>query len=300
MKSIKQQSMEFTAVKENSKRKENTSLILMIMLLTIMIGIAAVQNIEEPSKPVENLSQTDEVMDVVTTLTTTLPVTTTTKQTTTAITTTTTTALTTVTSEEVTAPSVTEIIVVEEPVYDEPIHEEVYIEQPPVIEDPVIDESPVRNPEPEPEEIDNTGSQSSSEQIYYSDDGNLGYSSYQGYDVDSQRYHAALSYVTEEERIWLVNLVASESGSDWISIVEKAKVVAVAYNRLQDGYWGDSYYSVLTWSGQFTGYYLQGYYYRSVTPTCIDAVDYFFSNIDSWEFSGIKYISGHGTYNTFS
>ena len=137
------------------------------------------------------------------------------------------------------------------------------------------------------------------------DDGDYGWShvSYRygtpDLDADRERYHTALEYVTEEERILLINVVASEYGSDWVSVSEKAKVVAVVMNRLRNGYWGDSIYSVLAYPGQFQGYSIQSTFYRSTTPTCIDAVDYYFIHQDEWQYQGIMYISGGGTYNTF-
>lgn len=181
-------------------------------------------------------------------------------------------------SEEVTKPVI--VIEVEEPMENTEIE---YIE--------------------EPSEQDITPVQV---QEYYSDDGDYGWSHipyrYATPDLsaDQERYHAANEYVTEEERIYLVNIVASEYGSDYVPVYEKAKVVAVVMNRLQNGYWGDSIYSVLTYPGQFSGYSAQSWFYRSTTPTCIDAVDYYFLHKDEWQYSGIQYISGGGGWNAFS
>lgn len=188
-----------------------------------------------------------------------------------------------------TEPPAPEPEVIEQPQIEE-VHEEVVQEV--VVEEPVYEE-------PEEPAIE------CKEQEYYSDDGDYGWShvSYRygtpDLDADRERYHTALEYVTEEERIYLINVVASEYGSDWVSVSEKAKVVAVVMNRLRNGYWGDSIYSVLAYPGQFQGYSIQSTFYRSTTPTCIDAVDYYFIHQDEWQYQGIMYISGGGTYNTF-
>lgn len=186
-------------------------------------------------------------------------------------------------------PIVQEPEVIEQPQIEE-VHEEVVQEV--VVEEPVVEE------EPEAPPVENC-------QEFYSDDGDYGWShvSYRygtpDLDADRERYHTALEYVTEEERILLINVVASEYGSDWVSVSEKAKVVAVVMNRLRNGYWGDSISSVLAYPGQFEGYSIQSWFYRSTTPTCIDAVDYYFIHQDEWQYQGIMYISGGGTYNTF-
>lgn len=172
-------------------------------------------------------------------------------------------------------PEIKEEIIIEEPVYEEPIQEE---------------------PQPEP---------ASAGQTYYSDDGDHGwtYVSYRygtpDLDADRERYHAALDYVSEAERIYLINVVTSEYGSDYVPLYEKAKVVAVVMNRLHDGYWGDSISSVLSYPGQFVGYYLKDSFYGNTTPECIDAVDYYFLHQDDSMYSGIKYISGGGGWNSF-
>lgn len=188
-----------------------------------------------------------------------------------------------------TEPPAPEPEVIEQPPIEE-VHEEVVQEV--VVEEPVYEE-------PEEPAIEYK------EQEYYSDDGDYGWShvSYRygtpDLDADRERYHTALEYVTEEERILLINVVASEYGSDWVSVSEKAKVVAVVMNRLRNGYWGDSINSVLAYPGQFQGYSIQSWFYRSTTPTCIDAVDYYFIHQDESQYQGIMYISGGGTYNTF-
>ena len=180
--------------------------------------------------------------------------------------------------------------VIEQPQIEE-VHEE-------VVQEPVYEE-PVEEPQPEPES-NNTG-----QQEYYSDDGDHGWSHvayrYGVPDIsaDRERYHAALDYVTEEERIYLINVVTSEYGSDYVPLYEKAKVVAVVMNRRNNGYWGDSIKSVLAYPGQFVGYYLKDGFYGNTTPECIDAVDYYFLHQDDSMYSGIMYISGGGGWNSF-
>lgn len=185
-------------------------------------------------------------------------------------------------------PQIVEEIVPEpEPVYEEPeVHEEVFQEEPqPVEEEPVIENN--------------------NNQQYYSDDGDHGWSyvscryGLPDISLDRERYHAALDYVSEEERVYLINVVTSEYGSDYVPLYEKAKVVAVVMNRLHNGYWGDSISSVLSYPGQFVGYYLKDGFYGNTTPECIDAVDYYFLHKDDSMYNGIMYISGGGGWNSF-
>jgi hypothetical protein len=188
----------------------------------------------------------------------------------------------------------------EEVIQNEPVVEIIPEPEPEVkeiIEEPVYEEEDVIQEEPQPEP--------SSGQEYYSDDGDHGWS-YVEYrygvpDIskDRERHHAALDYVTEEERIYLINVVTSEYGSDYVPLYEKAKVVAVVMNRLHNGYWGDSISSVLSYPGQFVGYYLKDGYYGNTTPECIDAVDYYFLHKDDSMYNGIMYISGGGGWNSF-
>lgn len=114
--------------------------------------------------------------------------------------------------------------------------------------------------------------------------------------------HAALNYVTEEERICLVNTVATEYGCDWISQYDKALVVAVVMNRLADGGWQGSgrdntIYNIITAPGQFNPNYAVPYYRYNVTESCITAVDYYFENMDIFPHYTSFY--GDGTRNYF-
>jgi hypothetical protein len=103
--------------------------------------------------------------------------------------------------------------------------------------------------------------------------------------------------ITEYERILLCNIVANESGSDWISIYDKACVVACVMNRIDDSRFPNSIEEVLTQPYQFSGYYASDCYYSTVTDACIQAVDYYFEH--SNEFGDYLYFEGNGTNNVF-
>lgn len=199
----------------------------------------------------------------------------------------------------------TEAVVTEpEPVHEEPqIVEEIVPEPEPIYEEPEVHEEVVQE-EPQPVEEEPVVENNNNQQ-YYSDDGDHGWSyvscryGLPDISLDRERYHAALDYVSEEERIYLINVVTSEYGSDYVPLYEKAKVVAVVMNRLHNGYWGDSISSVLSYPGQFVGYYLKDGFYGNTTPECIDAVDYYFLHKDDSMYNGIMYISGGGGWNSF-
>lgn len=115
--------------------------------------------------------------------------------------------------------------------------------------------------------------------------------------------HTALNYITEEERIYLCNTVAQEYGCDWISQYDKALVVAVVMNRLADGGWqgsgrANTIYNILTAPYQFDPAYAVPYYRYNVTDSCINAVDYYFENMDSFPHYTSFY--GDGSVNYFS
>jgi hypothetical protein len=71
-------------------------------------------------------------------------------------------------------------------------------------------------------------------------------------------------------------------------------------NRLNNGYWGSTIESVLSAPYQFSGFWIQYSFIGSVTPTCIDAVDYYFDHSSEPQYQGIMYISGGGGWNSFS
>jgi hypothetical protein len=104
--------------------------------------------------------------------------------------------------------------------------------------------------------------------------------------------------ITETERILLCNLVGREYGSDYISVYEKAKVVAVVMNRVNDSRFPNTIYEVLTQPYQFSGYIPNYSYTYQVTDSVVQAVDYYFAHPE--EFGNWLYFYGDGTWNYFS
>lgn len=307
----KQQTEIKIAVEKSTKAAKETlgKLVLSISIALLIFALVNISSEKEKTTLTEMVTVTtsEEYEEMGTTtstnVTTTKVTTTTAKQvTTTPVTTEVTVATTEVETEAVDVPATERSVVIEvaDKTYMEPVQ---FYEGPQVVE--------IVEPEPEPQapEVNNEPDPEPTvqEQSYYSDDGDYGWSHVAvrygtpSLDADKERYHTANEYVTEEERILLVNIVASEYGSDWVSVSEKAKVVAVVMNRVNENYNGKTtIYDVLTDYGQFQGYSPQSWFYRSTTPTCIDAVDYYFLHKDEWQYQGIKYISGHGSYNSFS
>ncbi len=115
-------------------------------------------------------------------------------------------------------------------------------------------------------------------------------------------YGTALDYITETEYIYLCNTVGREYGSDWVSIYDKACVVAVIMNRVHDGGWSNglpsTIYNVLTAPYQFNPAYCTDYYQYCVTQSCKDAVDYYFAHQN--EFPHYTSFWGDGRMNHFS
>lgn len=103
--------------------------------------------------------------------------------------------------------------------------------------------------------------------------------------------------ISELERIMLCNLVGREYGSDYVSVEEKAKVVAVVMNRVNSSDFPDTIYGVLTQPDQFSGYIPSESYTYQVTDSVIQAVDYYFSH--SYEYGSYLYFEGDGTWNYF-
>lgn len=104
-------------------------------------------------------------------------------------------------------------------------------------------------------------------------------------------------YITDYEHVLLANCVANEYGSDWVSVYDKACVVAVVMNRVNSGKWPNTIESVLVQPDQFTGYWASGYYWDKTTQSCKEAVDYYFCHQD--EFPYYTGFWGDGTYNHF-
>jgi len=113
---------------------------------------------------------------------------------------------------------------------------------------------------------------------------------------------SALDCITETEYIYLCNTVAREYGSDWVSVYDKACVVAVVMNRVRDGGWSNgnpsTIYNVITAPCQFNPSYCTDYYQSCVTQSCKDAVDYYFAHQS--EFPHYTSFWGDGRSNHFS
>lgn len=104
--------------------------------------------------------------------------------------------------------------------------------------------------------------------------------------------------ITESERVMLCNLVGREYGSDWVSVYDKACVVATVMNRVNSASFPNTIYDVLVQPNQFSGYIPQDTYTYQVTDSCVEAVDYYFNHQD--EFGNWLYFFGDGTRNYFS
>ena len=117
------------------------------------------------------------------------------------------------------------------------------------------------------------------------------------YEPVSKECEETSYYITETERIMLCNLVGREYGSDYVSVEEKAKVVAVVMNRVNSTEFPDTVYDVLTQPNQFPGYIPSDSYSYQVTDSVIQAVDYYFNH--SSEYGSYLYFEGDGTWNYF-
>jgi hypothetical protein len=110
--------------------------------------------------------------------------------------------------------------------------------------------------------------------------------------------------ISEYERVLLCNVVANEYGSDWVSVYDKACVVATIMNRVADSQFPSTIEGVLTQPYQFSGYWCSSSYYPTVTQSCIDAVNYYFEHSSEFPyylyFDGGHYAAdGSGPYNYF-
>ena len=103
--------------------------------------------------------------------------------------------------------------------------------------------------------------------------------------------------ITDYERTLLRNVVAREYGSDWVSIPEKAKVVSVVMNRVNNPKYPNTIEGVLTQPDQFSGYYACDYEWSNVTDSVREAVDYYFEHQD--EFGNCLGFWGDGQVNHF-
>lgn len=108
--------------------------------------------------------------------------------------------------------------------------------------------------------------------------------------------------ISESDFILLCNAVGNEAGSNWISEYDKACVVEVIMNRVNDPRFPNTILGVLTQPYQFTGsssYVYLGTYSRHVTESVKNAVRLYFN--DPSQFShGFLYFHGDGYRNYFS
>lgn len=104
--------------------------------------------------------------------------------------------------------------------------------------------------------------------------------------------------ISDYEYVLLANVVANEYGSNWVSVPEKAKVVATVVNRTNSPLFPNTIEGVLTQPNQFTGYVASGYYQQNVTESCKQAVDYYYEHQD--EFGDYLYFCGDGSVNYFN
>lgn len=140
-------------------------------------------------------------------------------------------------------------------------------------------------------------------QLEESIDINNDYKEYDNNNANTSSGLTSLNYITEAERVMLCNVVGGEYGSDWVSIYDKACVVACVMNRYYDGGWQgygreNTICNVITAPGQFEGYYGNTYYNANVTESCINAVEYYFENQSSFPHYTSFY--GDGIRNYFS
>ena len=103
--------------------------------------------------------------------------------------------------------------------------------------------------------------------------------------------------ISDYERILLNNVVAREYGSDWVSVYDKACVVATVMNRVNSPQFPNTIEGVLTQPYQFSGYYACNYEWSNVTDSVRESVDYYFNHQD--EFGNYLYFYGDGTRNYF-
>ena len=103
--------------------------------------------------------------------------------------------------------------------------------------------------------------------------------------------------ISDYERILLNNVVAREYGSDWVSVYDKACIVACVMNRVNSPQFPNTIEGVLTQPNQFSGYYACNYEWSNVTDSVRESVDYYFNHQN--EFGNYLYFYGNGTQNFF-
>ena len=173
-------------------------------------------------------------------------------------------------------------VIEETPVYTEP--EVIYTE-------PVVEETPVEEKHEEAPAVQETETEAPAEEPVNEEPA----------EEETEEESGRKVYVTDEEYIWLCNVVGHEYGSDWISEYEKAKVVEVIMNRVNDSRFPNSIWGVLTQPYQFSGLewtlYLGTYSYQ-VTPSVKAAVDLYLEHPEDFQ-HGYLAFWGDGSMNHF-
>ncbi len=107
--------------------------------------------------------------------------------------------------------------------------------------------------------------------------------------------------ISDSEYILLCNAVAHEAGSSWISEYDKALVVEVIMNRVNDSRYPNTIAEVITQPYQFSGsssYAYLGTFSGYVTENVKNAVNLYFNDPGSFT-QGYLSFTGNGYSNTF-
>lgn len=107
--------------------------------------------------------------------------------------------------------------------------------------------------------------------------------------------------ISDADYILMCNCVAHEAGSNSISVYNKALVVEVVMNRVNDSRFPNTIYGVITQKYQFTGsstYANLGTYSSKVTDSVKEAVDLYFTDPSQFN-HGYLYFTGDGKQNHF-
>lgn len=107
--------------------------------------------------------------------------------------------------------------------------------------------------------------------------------------------------IDEADYILLCNCVAHEAGANNISVYNKALVVEVVMNRVNDSRWPDTISGVITQKYQFTGsstYAYLGTYSKKVTDSVKEAVNLYFEDPSQFN-HGYTGFRGDGSQNYF-
>lgn len=103
--------------------------------------------------------------------------------------------------------------------------------------------------------------------------------------------------ITQAEFYMLANLVAHEYGADWVTLHEKAKVVATVMNRVRMSKFPNTVREVILQKNQYC-WVPDSYYWKRTTQSCKDAVTYYFQHTNEFS-SKITSFYGDGWVNHF-